>query len=56
MVGVLGAVDGGVDVVTLAAVVLAANDELEITVVLCFVNDTGELLERCLVDDRADEV
>lgn len=56
VVGVLGHVDGGVDVVALAAVVLAAGDKLELGVVLGLVDDLAQLVEASLVDDGADEV
>jgi len=56
VVGVGGAVDGGVDVVALGGVVLAADDELELGVGFGGVDDAGELVEGLLVDDGADEV
>src|SRR5690242_16571290 len=56
MVGVGGLVDGGVDVVALAAIVLATNEELKLAVVLGLVDDTGKLLEASLVDDGPNEV
>lgn len=51
-----GGVDGRVDVVALAAVVLAADEQLELRVVLGLVNDAREFLEGTFVDDRAAEV
>lgn len=54
--GVLGCVDGRVDVVALGTVVLAADQQLELRVVLGLIDDLAELVETALVDDGADEV
>lgn len=56
VVWVFGQVDGGVDIVTLAAVVLAANDEFELRVCFGVVDYAREFLERGFVNDGADEV
>lgn len=56
VVGRLGLVDGRVDKVALAAVVLAAGEEGELRVALGGVNDARQLVEAGLVDDGADEI
>lgn len=54
--GVASSVNGRVDEVALATVVLAADEQLQFGVVLGLINDAGQLLERSLVDDGAAEV
>lgn len=51
-----GGIDGRVNKVALGRVILAANDELEILVVLGLINSARQLLEGSLVDDGAHEV
>lgn len=55
MVGRVGLVDGGVDVVADGAIVGTTGDELKGGVLVRLVNDGGDVLEGAVVDDGAHE-
>lgn len=56
VVGVGCAVDGGLDVPALGRVIGASSNQLKLGIVLGFVDDLAELVERCLVDNGTAEV